>query len=894
LSDLPANTLSIATDSDIPPDDKVTGQANTLSIATDSDRQLEDIVTGQANTRSIVTDQRRKPEDVATVGVAAGNERAFASPARIFGDYELLEEIARGGMGVVYKARQVGLNRIVALKLILGGRFADQRALARFRVEAEAAATLNHRHIVPIYEIGEHDGQHYFSMRLINGGSLSDRLGEFRLTELDGDGASSVSSRPRSSIRKQKTATIDLMIHVARAVHHAHVHGILHRDLKPDNILLDEKGEPHVTDFGVAKRIDGGTDITHSGVILGTPNYMAPEQARGDKVVTTAADVYGLGAVLYELLTGKPPFRGKNAMATVRQVLESEPERPRTVNPTIDRDLETIALKCLEKEPARRYPSAEALAKDLECCRNGEPISARPAGLYERASRWCRRNPLLASLSASVLALLVAVACVSTVAAVLISRERSDAIEARDLAQKKAEEAAAAQQLAEGNAKIAEAQKSLAQQKAAEAKAAQELAEGNAQAAGEQRALALESFETLITKVQTQLQDTPATHELKKDLLDSAMKGLRKIAASAEKTPLVDQYMAEAHSRMGRIFLRLGDMKEARTQFEQFHKVAAALANTLKNDEARQRLSTAHALLGDVNLLLGSKAAARKHYKESLELRQSLADADPGDQRKKVDLAAAYTRMGNVNAPAEALTYYDKALKLRLELAGPQPWKVAATRDVMVTCNKLTSAYLMLKQPASAQKYAIDSLKLADGLVRAAPKINSFKQDLASSYEQLGKVFLGVNDDVKARQCFVKALELVEPLAAKDPKDLPLQVSLALVLARNGKHVEAAAQAKVLAKLAPGNANNQYNIACCYSLCAAAVAADNKNGPGQPNPSESQKQYVEAGLGALKQAIALGFNDRELLDNDPDLAAIRTEPGFAAAVKDLQKTASGS
>lgn len=887
------------------------GLANTHSLVVDQSGKPNNALNLQANTLSVVKEPPVNPEsnaatiDSGQIGSAPASgapQGGAAVPPRLglmFGDYELLEEIARGGMGVVYKARQTGLNRIVALKLVLGGQFADERALARFQVEAEAAATLNHRHIVPIYDIGECEGQHYFSMRLVEGGSLSKRIGEFLLTEKGGDSQSSSSSRPRTLIKQQTTKTIDLMIDVARAVQHAHVHGILHRDLKPANILLDEKGEPHVTDFGLAKRIEGQSQITHSGTVLGTPSYMSPEQARGDKNVSTAADVYGLGAILYELLTGKPPFRGQSPIETIRQVIEREPDRPRNINPNIDRDLETIALKCLEKEPSRRYSSAEALAKDLECCRNGEPISARPAGVYERVARWCRRNPLVAGLSASVLALLVIVACVSTVAAVLISQERSDAIEARDLAENKAKEAAAAKVLAENNAKIAreqkilaetnekvaEAQKLLAQQNAAAAKAAQKLAEGNAKAAAEQRGLALESFETLVTKVQTELQDTPATQELKKGLLTSAMKGLGKIADSADKTPQVDHYMAEAHSRMGNIFLRLGNMKEARKQFEQFHKIAGALADTVKDDEARQRLSTSHGMLGDVTLLLGDVVTARNHYEESLKLRQSLVKANPEDKQKKVYLAAAYTRMGNVHAGPKALPYYQQALDLRLELAGPQPWSIPATRDVLVSYNKLAAAYLRLNQYAGAQKYAVESLKLADGLVRAAPKANLFKQDMANSFEQLGKVYLGTDQSTKAKQCFTQALKLIQPLAVNDPRDLSLQVSLALILARNGKHVESAKQAKLLATLAPDNANNFYNIACCYSLCVAAVNADKKNGTGELKQEELQKQYTDAALEALKKAVELGFNDRDLLQNDPDLAAIRNDPGFIAAVK---------
>jgi eukaryotic-like serine/threonine-protein kinase len=315
-----------------------------------------------------------------------------------FGDFELLEEIATGGMGVVFKARHKKLNRIVALKTIrLSAKKPGADAIQRFRIEAEAVARLDHPQIVPIYEMGEHGGCPFLSLKLISGGDLERHVPRLR-------------DNPRAIAR--------LIRDVARAVHYAHLRGILHRDLKPSNILLDEHDVPHVTDFGLAKCVDNDSGLTQTGLILGTPAYMAPEQVVGHHAeITTAADVYGLGAVLYKLLTGRPPFHADSVYETLRQVREQEPVSPGICGPRVDRDLEAICLKSLEKDPRRRYPSAEAMADDLERWLAGEPIAARPIGSIRRAWRWCARNRVVAGLSASVAALLVAVTAVATVSA---------------------------------------------------------------------------------------------------------------------------------------------------------------------------------------------------------------------------------------------------------------------------------------------------------------------------------------------------------------------------------------------------------------------------------------------------------------------------------------------
>jgi serine/threonine-protein kinase len=306
-----------------------------------------------------------------------------------FGDYLLLEEIGRGGQGVVYLARQRSLNRTVAVKIISLGQWASKAHLKRFRGEALAAASLDHPNIVPIYEVGEREGSCYFSMKFVEGGQLDD-----------------VVSRAPMSIQR----AAEVMANLARTVHYAHEHGILHRDIKPGNILLDKNGEPHLTDFGLARLVEADSTVTGTREAMGTPSYMAPEQATGhNEELTRATDVYGIGAVLYQLLTSQPPFVAETTYETIRLLVETDPREPRLLNSQVDRELSTICLKCLEKDPNRRYPSALAVAEDLEHWLRHEPIHAKRSGFFVHARKWVRRNPAIAALIVSLMGLVAAV-----------------------------------------------------------------------------------------------------------------------------------------------------------------------------------------------------------------------------------------------------------------------------------------------------------------------------------------------------------------------------------------------------------------------------------------------------------------------------------------------------
>jgi predicted Ser/Thr protein kinase len=331
---------------------------------------------GPAQAKTVVEASSRGKMDEATNRMSGWGQGPPSDQVELAG-YEILRELGRGGMGVVYLARQVSLNRAVALKMVLAGAQARGDELARFRIEAEAAAKLQHPNLVQIYEVGEYQGRPYFSLEYVEGGNLDDRFG----------------GQPQPPI-----SAAALVEKLARAMHYAHQRGIVHRDLKPANVLLTLAGEPKITDFGLAKQLGSEAGLTHTGAVMGTPSYMAPEQAEARHAeVGPATDVYALGAMLYEFLTGWPPFIAETSWGTIERLLREEPVPPRRLQPNVPRDLEIICLKCLEKDPRRRYTTAEELADDLQRFREGEPIRARPAPVWERAWKWVRKRPALAA-----------------------------------------------------------------------------------------------------------------------------------------------------------------------------------------------------------------------------------------------------------------------------------------------------------------------------------------------------------------------------------------------------------------------------------------------------------------------------------------------------------------
>ncbi len=802
-------------------------------------------------------------DDPSGAGSALSEAVARSAPP----GYQLFGEIGRGGMGVVYKARQVRLDRVVALKMILAGANARPIELARFRNEAQAIARLHHPHIVQIYEVADQDGLPYFALEYVGGGNL----------------AWKTAGQPQPvAWAARMTETI------ARAVHYAHEHGILHRDLKPANILLTEDGAPKITDFGLAKKLDEGPSQTRTGIVVGTPSYMAPEQARGaSREVGPASDVYALGALLYDLLTGRPPFQGESATQTLLRVLQADPVPPRQFQPSVPRDLETICLKCLEKEPQRRYATAGEMADDLARFLAGDSIRARPTGPAERLWRWARRNPRVAALGAAVAVLLVAVAIVSATAAVRIEQARETAVQA----QQTAEDREADTRRALTEAKTA--------RKAEEA--ALKEAQTNADLANEQAGLALETFSRVIALVRDQLKDTPGTQQLRQAIAKEAMDNLGRIPPKLASSSRANRRRAEAHYIIGKIYLDLGRPKEARPHFEQ----SLAILDTLPSEEGNQAFSRAShresetrkqwttvlQSLGDACRHMGDPGAAREYYtRAEARVRAAFTEASRADRVDLVilvgigaDLATLMVKLGHVSAPDDARRMFEEALSLRTQVESNPLGRLtrpSATRDVWIVYNLLGDLSLKVGDAQAAEAHYQQGLKRAEKLYLATPDGLRARQDRAISFGKLGGAVARQNRANEAARFYARALDEMRLLIKDDRENLRLVGELALLLAHSGAHAEASQRAEDLHRLAPQNDNNLYNVACCYSLCAAAAERV------RPEADTAlRRRYLDAALKALGEAIFHGFRDRALLDDDPDLKTVRDEPGFKALIQ---------
>jgi len=658
-----------------------------------------------------------------TIAEAARGERTEHAPAGTrFGDYELLEELGSGGMGVVYRARQASLNRVVALKMIRAGRLSTAAERQRFRHEAETVARLDHPRIVPIYEVGEWvpegagPAAPYFSMKMFDGGSLADCLDRFYA---------------------EPTAAARLVAEIARAIHHAHQRGVLHRDLKPSNVLLDSLGQAHVADFGLAKRTAAESDLdeaslTVTGALVGTPGYMAPEQALGLSL-TTAADVYGLGAILYALLAGRPPFRGASVLETLEQVRDRDPELPAALNARVDRDLQAICLKCLAKRPDQRYGSAEALADDCDRWLSGRPIQARPVTASARIGRWCRRNPVLAGLSATaglaVLATIIVLA-VSTGIVWSHSEQKEAALKAEKEQRERAE------------AKERQARRAVAD---------------------------------YMRVADEWLASEPAMTEAVRDFLEKALAFYEELAQEQGTDPELRYRTAQAHHFVGRIRGRLGQWRDARQSYQRQLELLNGLVAEFPS-ERKYRFDVFHCYMG---LATAPITGAEQDYRAALDSIQSLVRDYPEEPNYRDALAAATAAVAAVRLGAEDWEEAERLLRQSLEIAEQldreYPNKAAPPH---YPCNAAKSLEwlghirVQAGRAAEAEEYYRRAAAIWEKLVAdhaKEPEEPSYRHSAQACRQHLGELYLCLEKYTKAQEIFEQCQPTAERLAREFP-----------------------------------------------------------------------------------------------------------------------------
>ena len=745
------------------------------------------------------------PDDVSRTadGRASTPELARGATVRYFGDYEIQEKLGRGGMGVVYKARQVSLNRPVALKMIKAGVLADDAELQRFQNEAEAIALLDHAGIVPVYEVGEHDGQRYFSMKLVEGGNLGEQIPTLK-------------SNPRAGAM--------LLAETAEAIHHAHMRGILHRDLKPANILVDSEGHPHVTDFGLAKRVEADAEMTQSGAILGTPAYMSPEQASGRRgAITTATDVYGLGAIFYALLTGKAPFDGDSVMDTLDAVRSRLPDSPKKFNSEVPADLETICLKCLEKDPRRRYASAHALADDLNNWLNSRPISARRVGTAERTWLWCKRRPAVAALAASAVLFAVvgaaSVIAVQTTANRLLAKKNVDlqtsnieldqqrvrALAAEAETKKRADEL---QQVSyfqsQMLAQVDPAQAGL--RLMADAKVRFEEALAKAGVPAGERPQQVEAFTSQWSRVNAtdaalalidstilkpavdaidkQFKDQPLVdaalretlaeryidvglYDAAKPLLERALATRRRVLGGEHKDTLI------SISQMGNLLKHQGKRSDAMT----YSREALDTSRRVLGNDHPDTLS-AISNMGSLLIDMGKTDEAAPYFREALDGRRRLnGEDDPATLGAMNDMAELLAKQGK---PIEATTYYREVLEKRRRIQG------ADHPNTIVSLSNLGGVLnAQGKDNEAAQCFREVLAQRRRQLGEVHPATLATISDLGDTLSKLGK-------DVEGEALIREALTAKRRVLGADHPDTLVTLSnLAVYLIMRGKEAEA-------------------------------------------------------------------------------------------------------
>lgn len=794
-----------------------------------------------------------------------------------FPGYSLERELGRGGMGIVYEALQIDLKRPVALKVMRAGNHAAEDEIARFHTEAETVARLQHPNIVEIYEIGSADGNPYLTLEFVDGGTLAD----------------TIASRPQPP-----RDAADRVRQLAAAAECAHQSGVIHRDLKPSNVLLTASGIPKISDFGLARQMEAETPHTRTGEVLGTPSYMAPEQAEGrPRDIGPATDVYALGAILYELLTGRPPFLAETPIATLQQVLEVEPISPSRLQPGVPRDLATISLKALEKEPARRYPSAAELGADLERFLAGKPIQARPASLGLRTWKWIRRHPGAATVLA-----VTTLAVASLLLGALWYQGRLEKSLERETAQKTA------------------AQESFQQ--------------------------ARQAVDQMLTRVAAgPLANVPQMEGVTQQLLEDALVFYRGFLEERGEDPEVRREAARAFRRVGDIRFRLGQPQKAR---ESFRNSTSILEQLTREHPGRRELwhdlADTHNNQAQLLAATGQEEKSVAALREAVRLREDLvgrASALPSDAFK---LAESYHGLGTFlleeGQRAEAEVTLRLGRDTLLQLSTKLGDRADYLNQLARTLNNLGQLLRLSDRVEQAEESFRESVVLKERLVQMRPDEPDYRVDLGNSQNNLGILYWAQERDQEAEASYRRALELQESLAVDFPtvpdyqaavgatlhnlaeiemhRDNPQEAwgllsrairhqltalrfnaqsplyrrhaynhhwALAEVLLDLGKHSEAAQASEALLRFRPqgwvGLELTASNLAQCAGLTSADKTLD------AAASAEFSQRYGDRALKLLQQAVAAGFSDAWKLVTANEYSAVRGRKDFQALTKDL-------
>jgi serine/threonine-protein kinase len=866
----------------------------------------------------------------------AGSSAALESAA--IAGYDILGVLGRGAMGVVYKAKQRGLNRSVALKMILAGGHASAHELARFRSEAESVAQLQHPNIVQIYAVGESDGRPYFSLEYVEGTTLDRKVRDNPLP-------------PREAAQICKL--------LASAMDYAHQRGIIHRDLKPSNVLVANDGTPKISDFGLAKRIaEEDSGVTRAGTVLGTPSYMAPEQAEGkNNQLGPRSDIYSLGAVLYDLLTGRAPFRGTTMLDTLDQVRTREPVPPLQLAPSTPRDLETICLKCLQKDPARRYQTGGELAADLERFLKGEPILARPVGRVERTWRWCKRNPRSAVLVAAVVLLVVGWGASASGLAWSLDIQKGiadgkteEARKQTKIAEQQTDEAKKQTKIAKDERDNANTQKAIAEKQTVIAKEQKNLAEKREESARGTAQVTVQGmiglgdsiFQGLRPKRVSAMSDAEA-RRVREDLLARLRKSLDDVTKKIDKAGGTTFAEAGACIQLGELLVKLGQSEEAIKMYTRARDNLQAIADKdPKFDQARGNLCVPLLKLGEAAIdLRGDAKTASENFVHARSLYQELLDHPidgsyvAGSRLKvkelqpKVHLAAVDLALGNaylsLGDPAKARDQFRTCLQYRKDWTEGEPKSGEAGANLMQAQMSLGIAASFLGDEKAMRDHfaaslatgdrltALDSqaitIKLYIGMVKGAygdallragavddaftnyddafqrvsffiskiPEDNLSQHPLlAQCHERLGTVYARQGKKAESAKHYQEALKLRQDLLQIETNVLSRQAAYLVALAHAGKHAEASGWVQKIGSRMVHSTELQMQMARCLAICAAHDGGE-------------KSKHVPAAVKYVQDATrAKAYKNVVLLETDPDLESLRPVAEFQAVVAQVK------